>query len=151
VGIVKIENGFQGSYVGGILMARPLIQIDWEEFDKLCSFQCTLLEISEFFDCSEDTIERAVKREKHMGFADYYKKKSAGGKRSLRRTMYNIAQNGNVTMCIWLSKQMLGYTDKVEQVVDGNSNINLTTTYKSKWGASNEIPESATGSPSKGA
>jgi hypothetical protein len=96
-------------------MARPRIEINWVDFDKLCNIHCTLIEISEWFNCSEDTIERAVKREKGMGFADYYKKKSGRGKISIRRKMFDVAQSGNVTMLIWLSKQLLGYTDKVEQ------------------------------------
>lgn len=97
-------------------MARPQIRINWDEFDKLCHIHCTLVEISEWFGCSEDTIERAVKREKGMGFADYYKKKSGRGKISLRRKMFETAQAGNVTMLIWLSKNMLGYRDKIEEI-----------------------------------
>lgn len=98
-------------------MARPLIKINWSEFDKLCNLHCTLVEISEWFDCSEDTIERAVKREKGMGFAEYFKRKSGRGKISLRRKMFDLAQGGNVTMCIWLSKNLLGYRDRYEEII----------------------------------
>lgn len=98
-------------------MARPQIQINWAEFDKLCNIHCTLIEIAEWFDCSEDTIERAVKREKGMVFAEYYKRKSGRGKISLRRKMFETAQSGNVTMMIWLSKNMLGYRDKIEEII----------------------------------
>lgn len=94
---------------------RPLIGIDWEEFDKLCYMQCTLVEIADWFQCSVDTIERAVIREKKLGFAEYYKKKSCAGKISLRRSMFNKATTeGNVTMMIWLSKQYLGMSDKFD-------------------------------------
>lgn len=107
-------------------MARPgpkLTDINWSEFDRLCNIHCTLVEIAEWFNCSEDTIERAVKREKQMGFAEYYKRKSGRGKISLRRKMFELAQSGNVTMCIWLSKNMLGYRDKIEEIqVPPNSN-----------------------------
>jgi len=96
---------------------RPKIVIDWTSFDKLCAMQCTLEEISSYFDCSEDTIERAVKREKKTSFADYFRQKSKKGTISLRRRMYEIAQTGNVTMLIWLSKNWLGYADKIEEKV----------------------------------
>ena len=91
-------------------MARPRIKIEWEQFDKLCAIQCTLVEIAEWFSCSIDTIERAVKREKSMGFAEYYKKKSSKGKISLRRYQWEMAKK-NTTMAIWLGKQYLGQRD----------------------------------------
>ena len=49
-----------------------------------------------------------------MGFSDIYKKLSSTGKMSLRRQQFKSAENGNVTMQIWLGKQWLGQTDKVE-------------------------------------
>lgn len=94
---------------------RPKIEIDWEEFDRLCEFQCTLLEIASWLKCSDRTVERRVEEEKGMGFVDYYKIASAGGKRSLRRKQFEIAEAGNVGMCIWLGKQYLGQSDKIEE------------------------------------
>jgi len=91
-------------------MARPKKQINWEEFDKLCAIHCTLVEIADWFNCSDDTIQRAVKREKGVGFAVYYKKKSSQGKISLRRSQFKLAQS-NVSMAIWLGKQYLGQSD----------------------------------------
>ena len=85
--------------------------MDWEMFDKLCQIQCTLREIADFFDCSEDTIENRVKEEKGEKFSDYFKKKSGGGIRSLRRKMFELAMAGNTGMCIWLSKQYMGMSD----------------------------------------
>ena len=95
-------------------MARPRIEIDTEQFKKLCAIQCTLAEIASWFKCSEDTLERWCKREFDMSFADVYKIWSADGKISLRRTQFRMAES-NVAMAIWLGKQYLGQTDKVEQ------------------------------------
>lgn len=91
-------------------MARPQIEIDWKQFNKLCAIQCTKAELAEWFNCSEDTISRAVKRKYKMSFADLYKKKSSKGKISLRRYQFELAQR-NVTMAIWLGKQYLGQRD----------------------------------------
>ena len=93
---------------------RPKKEINWEEFDKLCFMQGTLSEIAGFFGVSEDTIENRCKKEKKMGFSEYYKKMSAGGKISLRRKQMQIAMAGNVTMLIWCGKQFLGQKDKHE-------------------------------------
>ena len=85
---------------------------DWTEFDKLCAIQCTLREIASWFDCSEDTIERAVKRHKHMEFAEYYAQKAGKGKISLRRKQFELAMKGDRVMLIWLGKQVLGQLER---------------------------------------
>ena len=92
---------------------RPRIEIDEDQFKALCNIQCTLVEIADWFKCSEDTIERWCKRTFDMSFADTYKKFSVGGKISLRRYQMKMAET-NVTMAIWLGKQYLGQTDKQE-------------------------------------
>ena len=92
---------------------RPRKQIDENEFVKLCGMQCTLNEIAGFFDCSEDTIERWCKRELEMGFADAYKKYSAGGKISLRRTQLKKKKK-SPAMAIFLGKNYLGQRDCFE-------------------------------------
>ena len=95
---------------------RPQINIDEDNFKKLCGLQCTLPEIASFFNCSEDTIERWCKRELKMNFAEAFKKYSASGKISLRRWQYKMAEH-NCAMAIFLGKNWLGQTDKVEQTI----------------------------------
>ena len=99
-------------------MGRPRIEVDWEQFDKLCAIQATLVEISAWFNCCEDTIEARVQEKHGVTFSEYYKSKSAVGKMSLRRQMFKAANAGNITMQIWLSKQYLGMRDKTENIED---------------------------------
>jgi hypothetical protein len=91
-------------------IGRPRIEINQNEFEKLCQMQCTLNEIAGWFNCSEDTIENWCKSTYNMIFSDIYKKKSAGGKISLRRTQFKLAEK-NATMAIFLGKQYLGQRD----------------------------------------
>lgn len=100
------------------VMGRPRIEINWEQFNKLCGLQCTLLEIASYFDCSDDTIERRVKETHGVTFAEYFAQKRGNGKIALRRKQYEAALAGNVTLLIWLGKQYLGQSDKQE-----NTNI----------------------------
>lgn len=93
---------------------RPKIKIDKESFEKLCLMHCTLIEIAGFFDCSEDTIERWCVERYKTNFADVYKRKSAKGNISLRRSQFQSAEAGNVTMQIWLGKQWLGQKEQAE-------------------------------------
>ena len=99
-------------------MGRPQKEIDADQFEKLCYLQCTLGEIASFFECSEDTIERWAKRQYGITFADAYKRYSAGGKISLRRWQFKQAEH-NVSMAIWLGKQLLGQREQVEVASPG--------------------------------
>jgi len=104
-------------------MGRPRIPIDFKQFDLLCSILCTQEEIAAFFGCTIDTIENRVKEEKGVTFSEYYRQKSAAGKRSLRRKQYEIAQRGNVVMLIWLGKQWLGQRDVTQMEHSGGVKI----------------------------
>ena len=96
---------------------RPRIDIDESLFKKLCSYMCTLEEIAGIFECSEDTIERWCKRTFDMNFADVYKKYSAEGRMSLRRKQFELAET-SAAMAIFLGKNYLGQTDRVESKVE---------------------------------
>lgn len=117
-------------------MGRPIKQIDKDHFEKLCGIMCTLDDISGWFDCSPDTIERWCKKTYQETFADVYKKKSSNGKVSLRRKQYEIAMQGNVTLLIWLGKQHLGQMDKLSHLdKDGNdkdNTLNVIMSYQDK-------------------
>lgn len=99
--------------------------IDWTTLDKLCGMQCTKTEIADFLEISEDTIERAIKREFKVNYAEYYEQKAAKGRISLRRKQYDVASSGNVTMLIWLGKQYLGQSDKLETDLTSKSGAPL--------------------------
>ena len=89
-----------------------MIQLDWEEFDKLCQMFCTKREIANWFCVSQKSIDRCVQRDKEMGFDAYYEQKSDGGRIALRRVQLQTALGGNVTMQIFLGKQKLGQIDE---------------------------------------
>lgn len=96
---------------------RPTIIIGEAEFIKLCQIQCTQEEVASFFDCSIDAVESWCHRKYKMGFPDCLKKFGALGRMSLRRKMYQMAHDGNPTMCIWLSKQYLGMKENKETIL----------------------------------
>ena len=91
---------------------RPRKEIDNKIFENLCGLQCTLEEIAGVFDCSVDTIERWCKREYRETFAEVYKKHSAKGKTSLRRTQFKLAEK-SAAMAIFLGKNYLGQKDNI--------------------------------------
>jgi len=95
---------------------RPQHNLEYATLDGLCAIQCTGEEIAAIFNIDYDTLNRALKRDGHTGFADYYKKKSANGKMSLRRKQFEVAKSGNPTMLVWLGKQWLEQSDKKESI-----------------------------------
>lgn len=91
------------------------IEIDAEQVRKLAAMHCTVQEIAAFFDCSRDTIERRYAAEINKGRQQ--------GKMQLRDWQLQSARKGNVAMLIFLGKQYLGQSDKVEQQIDTKGEI----------------------------
>jgi hypothetical protein len=106
-------------------MGKPLINIDWDEIEKLCKLDCNGEEISAFLGIGYNTLERACKRVHKMAIGDYIKEKRGAGNVSLRRRQYKAAMDGDRTMLIWLGKQRLGQSDK--QVIDNRSSDGTMT------------------------
>lgn len=101
-------------------MGRPLVEIRKDQFENLCNMQCTLVEIAGFFHCCEDTIENWCKKTYNRTFLDTYKEYSQNGKISLRRTQFKLAEKSSA-MAIFLGKQYLGQTEKIEQKIDSQA------------------------------
>lgn len=100
--------------VRSTLMPRPKKQIDLEQLKKLLSLQCTKIECAAFFEVTKPTLDARIRDAGYEGFqqfADIYRQP---GRISLRRHQWKNAESGNVTMQIWLGKQWLAQTDKVE-------------------------------------
>jgi len=103
-------------------MGRPskIEKIDWEEFDNLCSFQCTEEEIASWYGVGIETIKRAVKQKKGMTFEQYFSQKRKKGLLSLRRRQMQMALAGDKTLMIWLGKQYLSQKDRSESDININ-------------------------------
>ena len=103
-------------------------KINQEQFENLCNLWCTLIEISEFFGVSEDTLESWCKDTYGETFSEVYKRKNSKGKIALRRWQMKSAEKGNVTMQIWLGKQHLNQREHLLDNLEGETphlNINV--------------------------
>lgn len=87
---------------------------DYYKVEQLCLIQCTGEEIASVMNVDYDTLNRLLKDKYGMIFSEYYKTVAPNGRAALRRMQYKAAEKGNVTMLIWLGKQYLGQTEKVE-------------------------------------
>lgn len=93
----------------------PLTESDWEDFERYCEMQATILEIAAWFRCDQKTLNNRCLEYYGDKLSVVYREKRRAGKVSLRRAQWNKALDGNVSMLIWLGKQYLGQSDKVEE------------------------------------
>ena len=103
------------------LYSKKYKDINRKTFENLCGIQCTQEEICAVLDVSQKTLEHWVKRTYGQTYSVVYKAKRGTGRVSLRRTMWETAQDGNTTLQIFLAKNFLGMSDhvKVEATADG--------------------------------
>lgn len=99
-------------------MGRPILEIDWETFQKLLEYQASLEEVAAWFKMSPDTVETRVKEKFNRTFSEVSKEFRGVGKLSLRRKQFQEAMKGNTKLLIWLGKQYLEQRDKREDTVN---------------------------------
>ena len=87
---------------------RPKLVLNAKGIDaivKMAEIMCTDEEIASVLGTTVATLQNADNKDT---FLECKQKGNANGKKSLRRTQFEIAKNGNATMAIWLGKQYLG-------------------------------------------
>lgn len=94
-------------------MARPKKVISEDQVKSLAGINCSYEEMAAVLRCSEDTLQRR--------YAAVIKEGRSTGRMSLKRKQWEMAMGGNITMLIWLGKQLLGQTDKREYEVQAQT------------------------------
>ena len=125
-------------------MGRPRKQINKTEFEKLCFLQCTEREFCSWFDVSDETLNKWCKANYDgRTFLDVFKEKRENGLISLRRTQFQLAEK-SPAMAIFLGKNLLGQTDKLEQTVnDVSEHKGITINFADKGdGNAGDVPDS---------
>ena len=92
-------------------MARKKIEVDPEQVRALARLGCTWDEIAGVLKIARTTL---VVRMKEKKFRDAYDQGVAEGDVSLRRAQYDSAMKGKTGLLVWLGKNRLNQTDRVE-------------------------------------
>jgi hypothetical protein len=104
---------------------RPLRDVDLALVRDLAKIHCTYDEIAAVLGVSLKIIEHRL--------VDIIDQARNEGRSSLRRAMWNVAVNkGNVSMLIWLSKNLLNFSDKhylESKPTDSNENSRLVVDF----------------------
>ena len=81
--------------------------IDTDTLFKLAKYNLTNIEIADIYGCDEALLRK--------NYSEFLTKGRGELKKRLRQTQYEVAiDDRNVTMLIWLGKQILGQTEKAE-------------------------------------
>lgn len=91
------------------MAGRHPIELDRDQILRMAACMCTVEEIAYVMGCSKDTIER--------NYMDALEEGRAKGRASLRRKQYEVAMTGDKSMLIWLGKQLLGQSEKLDSNV----------------------------------
>lgn len=111
---------------------RPPKEIDWKQFEAMCAIHCTHEEICAILDVAINTLDRQIKKKYGKSFGQIYKEKTATGKRSLRHNMWQKAlQKNDNTMMLFLAKNHLGMSDKVEERIIQDKPVDVQIVWSS--------------------
>lgn len=110
----------------------PRKKIDLDLMDNLAKIHCTMEEMASILGVSKDTLERR--------YLDRIHEMRDQGKMSLRRKLFTMAlEKENLGAMIWLSKQHLGMSDKIEEKLDQTVKHEQISVFKTSW--ANEITD----------
>ena len=90
-------------------LTDPVVE---NQFISLCELQCTREEVCGFFRIGDETLRRRIKEAygPDATWRSCFEKFSVGGKISLRRTQFKLAQK-SAALAIFLGKNYLNQTD----------------------------------------
>ena len=84
-------------------------KVNWDEVEKLISYQCTQEEVASWFSISVDTLENYCVEDNGYPLSELWSKKKHMGRVRLRKAQMAIVENcgpGSAAMAIWLDKKM---------------------------------------------
>ena len=93
-------------------MGLKAVKIDKDQVQALARLGCTWDEIADVLGVARSTLGKNMKTDKSV--RDAYEKGIAEGDVSIRRAQYDSAMQGKTAMLIWLGKNRLGQTDRIE-------------------------------------
>ncbi len=112
-------------------VGRPRKEIDFSLVDRLCAMHCTAEEIAYACQVDPDTLGNHIREQLkpdgtyYKNFSEYFAVKCSEGRITLRKLQWDSARHGNVTMQMFLGKNMLNQTDKQQIDIQGAQHIKI--------------------------
>jgi hypothetical protein len=116
-------------------MGRKKVKIDYDTVKNLAKICCTQEEIASVLGCSVKTLQRRRK------FNKAYQDGLNDARASLRRLQWKSAASGNITMQIFLGKNLLGQRDRFAEDERSEDKEKVTIINDLPQEPPNEAPE----------
>jgi hypothetical protein len=128
---------FRKSYLEKNGVESPLHQrvvkpIDWDWVRNQLKAKCSNASIARGLSLHFDTIKRRCWDDLGMSFQELRAECEAIGEDLLRKKMFDIAVNGDTKMLIWLSKALLGYSEKQQKEEEEKTQPTVNFIYNEK-------------------
>ena len=102
--------------------------IEPEKLRALMRMKPSLKDTAAYFDCSEDVIERYIKANWGLRFAEFREQNMVFTRFNLIRTAIQKAEKGDNVMLIFCLKNLCGWRDKLPDEVEGDDRFkNMST------------------------
>lgn len=111
-------------------MARPKIEINWSNVDRMLEAGCTGTEVAASLGIHDHTLYNRCKIDNKVSFSDYLAQKRASGNRLLRVEQFKLAMQGDRSMLIWLGKNRLEQTEKQSHVIENLEGLDVSIVNK---------------------
>jgi hypothetical protein len=100
--------------------------IDWDKVDRFLEAGCSGVEIAAYIGVFYSTLYDRCVIDKNMSWTEYSQNKKAKGESMLRAKQFEIAMKGDKAMLVWLGKNRLNQSDRMNQQTEiKGSNINV--------------------------
>jgi hypothetical protein len=99
------------------MSGKPFQPFDWPVLNALLQRGASRLACEEIMQVSHDTIERNIRKEHGLTFAEYREKKMQKTVLKLVEKAVDKALAGDNTMLIWTLKNLAGWADKNETLI----------------------------------
>lgn len=108
-------------------MARPpkMTEEKIRQLKAICRMKPTLADCAAFLEVNTSTIEKWVKRTHGVSFSEFREQNMVHTRFMIIREILEQCEKGNMTALIYASKNLCGWSDKHEQTVNFENELEL--------------------------
>jgi hypothetical protein len=102
---------------------RKKIRIDWKKVESFIIHGASGVQIASYLGIDKHTLYHHCKQDLGLDFSYYWQEKWEKGNLQLHAKQYQEAMKGDRGLLIWLGKNRLKQTDKIEQKIEAQVEV----------------------------
>lgn len=102
---------------------RKLKKIDWTKVENLIVCGCSGVQIAATLGVHYETLYDRCLKENKRSWTEYSQEFWEKGNAQLHAKQYQMAMKGDKTLMVWLGKNRLKQSDKIESKIDANVQV----------------------------